>query len=201
MTKTMLWQEWNSGLGECIEAEAQAQAICMQTKDFEARLPRLRREAEACLRRRLTMSARPIWPFFDDGHRALVPQFRALGGPTSCRRLLSAPRTAPDAVYACIERLCARWARRGCCACVPRPAAGGAWTAARQVPARWRSAASAGAPRAGLADFAFAMQGPGQRAGHAVRQRGAAAALAPGRGRIITAFALTEPDAARTWRR
>ena len=35
MTKTMLWQEWNSGLGECIEAEAQAQAICMQTKDFE----------------------------------------------------------------------------------------------------------------------------------------------------------------------
>src|SRR6185369_7889221 len=35
MTKTMLWQEWNSGLGECIEAEAQAQAICMQTNDFE----------------------------------------------------------------------------------------------------------------------------------------------------------------------
>jgi len=35
MTKTMLWQEWNSGLGECIEAEAQAQAICMQTADFE----------------------------------------------------------------------------------------------------------------------------------------------------------------------
>ncbi len=34
MTKTMLWQEWNAGLGECIEAEAQAQAICMQTKDF-----------------------------------------------------------------------------------------------------------------------------------------------------------------------
>jgi len=35
MTKTMLWQEWNSGLGESIEAEAQAQAICMQTQDFE----------------------------------------------------------------------------------------------------------------------------------------------------------------------
>jgi enoyl-CoA hydratase/carnithine racemase len=35
MTKTMLWQEWSSGLGECIEAEAQAQAICMQTQDFE----------------------------------------------------------------------------------------------------------------------------------------------------------------------
>ena len=35
MTKTMLRQEWSMGLGECIEAEAQAQAICMQTKDFE----------------------------------------------------------------------------------------------------------------------------------------------------------------------
>ncbi len=35
MTKTMLWQEWNAGLGECIEAEAQAQAICMQTRDFQ----------------------------------------------------------------------------------------------------------------------------------------------------------------------
>lgn len=34
MTKTMLWQEWSSGLGECIEAEAQAQAICMLTEDF-----------------------------------------------------------------------------------------------------------------------------------------------------------------------
>jgi enoyl-CoA hydratase/carnithine racemase len=34
MTKTMLYQEWSHGLGECIEAEAQAQAICMQTKDF-----------------------------------------------------------------------------------------------------------------------------------------------------------------------
>ena len=35
MTKTMLYQEWSQGLDECIEAEAQAQAICMQTQDFE----------------------------------------------------------------------------------------------------------------------------------------------------------------------
>ena len=34
MTKTMLNQEWSMSLGEAIEAEAQAQAICMQTKDF-----------------------------------------------------------------------------------------------------------------------------------------------------------------------
>jgi enoyl-CoA hydratase/carnithine racemase len=34
MTKTMLHQEWNMSLDQAIEAEAQAQAICMQTKDF-----------------------------------------------------------------------------------------------------------------------------------------------------------------------
>jgi enoyl-CoA hydratase/carnithine racemase len=35
VTKVQLNQEWNMGLDEAIEAEAQAQAICMQTKDFE----------------------------------------------------------------------------------------------------------------------------------------------------------------------
>ncbi len=35
MTKTMLDQEWDMSLGAAIEAEAQAQAICMQTRDFE----------------------------------------------------------------------------------------------------------------------------------------------------------------------
>ena len=35
MTKKCLHQEWNMGVEEAIEAEAQAQAICMQTKDYE----------------------------------------------------------------------------------------------------------------------------------------------------------------------
>ena len=35
MTKTMLDQEWNMSLEAAIESEAQAQAICMQTRDFE----------------------------------------------------------------------------------------------------------------------------------------------------------------------
>jgi len=35
MTKTQLNQEWSMGLDQAIEAEAQAQAICMQTADFE----------------------------------------------------------------------------------------------------------------------------------------------------------------------
>jgi enoyl-CoA hydratase/carnithine racemase len=35
MTKKMLDQEWNMSVDQAIEAEAQAQAICMQTEDFE----------------------------------------------------------------------------------------------------------------------------------------------------------------------
>jgi enoyl-CoA hydratase/carnithine racemase len=34
MTKRCLHQEWSMGMDEAIEAEAQAQAICMQTRDF-----------------------------------------------------------------------------------------------------------------------------------------------------------------------
>jgi enoyl-CoA hydratase/carnithine racemase len=35
LTKRMLHQEWNMGVDEAIEAEAQAQAICMMTNDFK----------------------------------------------------------------------------------------------------------------------------------------------------------------------
>jgi enoyl-CoA hydratase/carnithine racemase len=35
MTKKCIYQEWSMGIDESIEAEAQAQAICMQTRDYE----------------------------------------------------------------------------------------------------------------------------------------------------------------------
>lgn len=35
MTKTQLNQEWSMTIDQAVEAEAQAQAICMQTRDFE----------------------------------------------------------------------------------------------------------------------------------------------------------------------
>ena len=35
ITKTQLQQEWNMSVDQAIESEAQAQAICMQTEDFE----------------------------------------------------------------------------------------------------------------------------------------------------------------------
>ena len=34
MTKRCIHQEWSMGIDEAIEAEAQAQAICMMTEDF-----------------------------------------------------------------------------------------------------------------------------------------------------------------------
>lgn len=34
MTKAMLHREWDMGIDEALEAEAQAQALCMQTEDF-----------------------------------------------------------------------------------------------------------------------------------------------------------------------
>ncbi len=35
MTKTMLAQEWSMSIDQAIEAEAQAQALCMKTQDFQ----------------------------------------------------------------------------------------------------------------------------------------------------------------------
>ena len=35
MNKRSIHQEWSMDIEEAIEAEAQAQAICMQTKDYE----------------------------------------------------------------------------------------------------------------------------------------------------------------------
>ncbi|MFK8084204.1 MAG: enoyl-CoA hydratase family protein [Granulosicoccus sp.] len=35
MTKTMLQQEWSMSIEQAIEAEAQSQALCMQTEDFK----------------------------------------------------------------------------------------------------------------------------------------------------------------------
>jgi enoyl-CoA hydratase/carnithine racemase len=34
MTKTMLHQEWTMSIEQALEAEAQAQAVCMATQDF-----------------------------------------------------------------------------------------------------------------------------------------------------------------------
>eukprot|EP01035_Chromulina_nebulosa_P047957 gene47957-65049_t len=65
MTKTMLAQEWSMTIDQAIEAEAQAQAICMQTEDFK-------RAYEAFAAKRKPVFAHLALPFFDDAHRALA---------------------------------------------------------------------------------------------------------------------------------
>ena len=58
MTKRMLEMEWAMSVEQAIEAEAVAQALCMETEDFAPRLPRLRREAEAGVRGQLMIARR-----------------------------------------------------------------------------------------------------------------------------------------------
>jgi enoyl-CoA hydratase/carnithine racemase len=50
MTKTALHQEWAMGIDEAIEAEAQTQALCMQTRDFAQRTARSRQGRRRCSR-------------------------------------------------------------------------------------------------------------------------------------------------------
>ena len=94
MTKTMLHQEWAMTLDQAIEAEAQAQAICMQTQDFTrayeafaakqqpgvpGRLRRLRSHPQAMPMTPTT--AHLALPFFDDAHRELGAAAGRLDAP------------------------------------------------------------------------------------------------------------------------
>lgn len=134
------------------------------------------------------------WPFFDDGHRALVPQFERWVAD-ELPALLQGAEDSLDAVHACVGRLVRSLGRAGLLrVCVPQSCGGlreqldvRALALGREVLAR----------ASGLADFALAMQGLGSApvtlfGSPAQQQR-----LLPGvaEGRIITAFALSEPDA------
>ena len=79
MTKKMLHQEWSDGIDDAIEAEAQAQAICMQTAISGARTRRSRPSRSPCSRATDARNDLPHldWPFFDDAHRALARDFDA----------------------------------------------------------------------------------------------------------------------------
>ena len=178
MTKTMLNQEWDMGIEAAIEAEAQAQAICMQTEDFRRAYRAFVAKRHAGVRGQL--SAMPdrsflAWPFFEARHRALAAEVERLAADArpiwtsdadvdaTCRMLVGALaeagllRHAVPAAYGGSERAASTCARSASCA--------------RRSPAS-----------PALADFAFAMQGLGIGAITPVRQRGAAPHL-PARGR------------------
>jgi hypothetical protein len=56
MTKKCIHAEWSMQIDDAIEAEAQAQALCMQTNDYGRAYQRVPREAETGLRRKLIRS-------------------------------------------------------------------------------------------------------------------------------------------------
>ena len=63
-------------LDDAIEAEALAQAVCMQTQDFRRAYEAFVAKAETAVCRKLTMLDRSFlrWPFFEERHRALADQ-------------------------------------------------------------------------------------------------------------------------------
>jgi len=134
------------------------------------------------------------WPFFDEGHRRYAGEVEAWA-EQALPRLLEGAEADLDAVYACVRRLVKELGTVGLLrACVPAAYGGTrekldvrSLCLAREILAR----------ASGLADFAFAMQGLGSApialAGSEDQKR----AFLPGvaAGTIITAFALSEPDA------
>jgi acyl-CoA dehydrogenase len=142
----------------------------------------------------MSTSADMAWPFFDDGHRALLPRFERWIAD-ELPPLLPGADDSLDAVHAGVKRLVQSLGRAGLLrVCVP--AACGGWR--EQLDVRALALGRELLARAsGLADFALAMQGLGSApvtlfGSPAQQQR-----LLPGvaEGRIITAFALSEPDA------
>ena len=139
ITKTMLHQEWAMTIEQAIEAEAQAQAICMLTEDFTRAYEAFAAKQKPRLRGRLSMTpiAAPShldWPFFEPRHRELRRRARRLG-----RRAPAARRTATTSTPRA-ARWCARSATAAGCA-MPSPAARTAAPPRRSTRARsaWRA--------------------------------------------------------------
>jgi len=134
------------------------------------------------------------WPFFDEGHRRHVREVEAWTQQT-LPKLLEGAEADLDAVYACVGGLVKELGAAGLLrACVPAAYGGDrerldvrSLCLARETMAR----------ASGLADFAFAMQGLGSApitlAGNEDQKRAFLPRVAT--GTIITAFALSEPDA------
>jgi acyl-CoA dehydrogenase len=134
------------------------------------------------------------WPFFDDGHRALVRDLESWSAQ-SLPALLDHDEDDLDAVYACVARLVRELGRAGLLrACVPAAYGG----LRESVDVRSLALARETLGRAGgLADFAFAMQGLGSAPVSLFGTDTQKRALLPGvaAGTTIAAFALSEPDA------
>lgn len=134
------------------------------------------------------------WPFFDDGHRALARELEHWSAE-ALPPLLTHDEGKLDSVYACVGSLVRELGRAGLLrACVPLAYGG----LREQVDVRCLALARETLARAsGLADFALAMQGLGSAPVSLFGSEAQKQAWLPGvaRGELITAFALSEPEA------
>ena len=174
MTKRMLQMEWAMSVDQAIEAEAVAQALCMTTRDFRRAYDAFVAKQTPGLQGRLMADSSFLdWPFLEQRHRAWAAEVEAWAAAHA--ETISPTSTTPTRAPATWR---APWARPGCCAC-PAPRMAGLTCAslclARDILAR----------HAGLADFAFAMQGlgTGPVTLFGTRRSGAGAARRPRRHR------------------
>jgi acyl-CoA dehydrogenase len=134
------------------------------------------------------------WPFFDEGHRTLARDLEPWTRD-ALPALLAHEEADLDSVYACVTRLVRELGRAGWLrACVPAAYGG----LREHVDVRTLALARETLARAsGLADFALAMQGLGSAPVSLFGNPEQKQALLPGvgRGELIAAFALSEPDA------
>ena len=134
------------------------------------------------------------WPFFDDGHRSLVRDLERWIAHAS-PDLLDPSEESYEQVEAGVARLVRELGRAGLLrACVPAAYGGLRETVDVRSLALARETL---AHASGLADFALAMQGLGSAPVSLFGNAAQKAAWLPGvcRGELITAFALSEPDA------
>src|SRR5205085_3679532 len=188
------------GLGRVHRSRGAGAGDLHANAGLRARLPRVRRQAEAGVRRQLAFHSVYLmsdtsylaWPFFEEAHRS---QARELVRWTAeaLPRLLDGSDGDLDAVYACVGRLVrelgnAGWLRL----CVPSSYGGAreridvrSLCLAREILAKASS----------LADFAFAMQGLGSVPVTLFGSEEQKRSLLPGvvAGGLIAAFALSEP--------
>ena len=134
------------------------------------------------------------WPFFDDAHRTLAREYEDWAA-TALPQLLTHDEADLDSVHACVGTLVRALGGAGLLrACVPKAYGG----LREQVDVRSLALARETLGRAsGLADFALAMQGLGSAPVSLFGNTEQKQALLPGvvSGELITAFALSEPDA------
>ncbi|HOL37142.1 MAG TPA: acyl-CoA dehydrogenase family protein [Rubrivivax sp.] len=134
------------------------------------------------------------WPFFDDGHRALVGQLEAW-----CTEVLPGVLARTEAAGAGVEATVTQLVRELGRAQLLRACVPAAYGGLRdEVDVRSLALARETLARhSGLADFALAMQGLGSAPVSLFGNAAQKAALLPAvcRGELIAAFALSEPDA------